>query len=122
MPIFYGNPSRQHEKTSRRHETIPLHTGPGLCGRDRRLPRRRPSHRPAGLWAWWRRPAPCRSGLACLLAFAGLPEKEVALYRVVNTSLGGVIAFLASFTIWMLHRRRREVSGQAGQFAKNPSN
>lgn len=52
----------------------------------------------------------CITGyVALLFALAGLPEQEVALYRVVATALGGAIALLAS-----------RVLVEGGQAARDP--
>jgi hypothetical protein len=47
--------------------------------------------------------------IAFLLSFAGLPEKEVALHRIANTTLGGMIALAATITT-LAPRRRASVT------------
>lgn len=47
--------------------------------------------------------------IAFLLALAGLPEKDVALHRVANTCLGGLLALLASLVAQQLAQRRVHV-------------
>jgi uncharacterized membrane protein YccC len=44
--------------------------------------------------------------LACLLALAGLPGKEVALHRVENTCLGGGIALAISLLATIRKQKR----------------
>jgi hypothetical protein len=49
----------------------------------------------------------CVTGYICfLLAFAGLPESEVAVHRLANTALGGAIALLAYVPAVALARKR----------------
>ncbi len=47
--------------------------------------------------------------ISFLLAFAGLPEKEVALHRIANTTLGGGIALIASWSAAAVAQRKLRV-------------
>jgi uncharacterized membrane protein YgaE (UPF0421/DUF939 family) len=44
--------------------------------------------------------------IAFLLAMAGLPEGQVAFYRVANTTLGGGLALLVALPALLRYRRR----------------
>ena len=56
--------------------------------------------------------------IAFLLAFAGLPEGEVALHRVANTTLGGTLALVAAVPGLVAYRKK--VVGQTANEESAP--